>query len=58
LDAYEAKAKEAGDDVRTNATHPEQHFDMITPGKPNGEKVADWLAANLFSAKPVGPAAK
>jgi hypothetical protein len=25
---------------------------MITPGKPNGDKVADWLAANLFAAQP------
>lgn len=51
MDAYEAKAKASGDDVRTIATNPKDHFDVITPGLPNGEKVADWLAANLFPAK-------
>ncbi len=49
MQPYEAKAKAAGDDVRVIATDPGEHFDMITPGKPNGEKVADWLAANLFA---------
>ena len=41
MDAYEAKAKAAGDDVRIIATYEKEHFDMITPGEPNGEKVAD-----------------
>lgn len=50
MEAFETKAKAAGDDVRVILTDPEQHFDMITPGKANGEKVADWLAANLFAA--------
>lgn len=49
MDAYEGKAKTSGDDVRVIATDPKEHFDMITPGLPNGDKVADWLAANLFA---------
>lgn len=52
MEPFEAKAKAAGDVVRIIATNPEEHFDMITQGKPNGDKVADWLAANLFAARP------
>ncbi|WP_338504651.1 alpha/beta hydrolase [Sphingomonas kaistensis] len=53
MEAYEAKAKAAGDDVRVITTNPKDHFDMITPGLPNAEKTADWLAANLFAPKVV-----
>lgn len=51
MDGYEASAKAAGDTVVTLKTDPDNHFDMITPGQPNGEKTADWLAANLFPAQ-------
>jgi hypothetical protein len=52
MEPFEAKARQPATLCGIIATNPEEHFDMITQGKPNGDKVADWLAANLFAARP------
>jgi hypothetical protein len=52
IEPYEAAARARGDTVMVLETDRDNHFDMITPGKPNGEKVADWLAANLLAGSP------
>lgn len=48
---YIAAAKASGDPVETLAPDGANHFDIVTPGSPNGKAVADFIAARAF-AKP------
>jgi acetyl esterase/lipase len=48
---FEAAAKAKGDQVLSFTPAKAGHFNIITPGDPAGEAVADWLAANLFTPK-------
>lgn len=51
MDGYVAAAKAAGDEVLVLAPPKANHFDIVTAGQPNGEAVADWIAANAFRPK-------
>lgn len=46
---YVAAARQAGDPVEVLQAG-EQHFDMVTPGTPNGERVIDLIATRAFPA--------
>ena len=46
---YVAAARAKGDPVEELAPPDANHFDIITPGSPNGRAVADWIAANAFA---------
>lgn len=48
LQPYIGAAKAGGDPVETLAPAGANHFDIITPGTPNGEAVADFVAAKAF----------
>ncbi|WP_162242938.1 alpha/beta hydrolase [Sphingomonas sp. Leaf412] len=45
---YEAAARKAGDRIEVLEPAGANHFDIITPGSPNGRAVADWIAAKAF----------
>lgn len=45
---YVAMAKASGDEVVTLTPPRADHFDVTTPGMPNGELVADWIAHYAF----------
>lgn len=45
---YAQAARAKGDAVEELAPPNANHFDIITPGSPNGEAVADWIAATAF----------
>jgi acetyl esterase/lipase len=45
---YAEAARAAGDTVEELAPANANHFDIITPGSPNGKAVAGWIAANAF----------
>lgn len=45
---YAEAARVAGDDVRVLTPAGANHFDIITPGVPNGEAVADFIEAEAF----------
>lgn len=47
---YVQAARTGGDPVEILAPEGANHFDIITAGKPNGERVADWIAAKAFPA--------
>lgn len=46
---YAAAAKASGDTVEELVPPGANHFDIITPGSPNGKAVADWIAARAFA---------
>lgn len=48
---YAEGAKASGDKVEVLQTDPKDHFDMVTPGTPNGDKTIDFIATRAF-AKP------
>lgn len=48
MKGYVEQARAAGDTVRTLSPPGANHFDIVTPGTPNGEAVADWIKANAF----------
>ncbi|SOB80978.1 alpha/beta hydrolase fold [Sphingomonas guangdongensis] len=48
MQPYAARARAAGDPVLTLSPPNADHFDIVTRGTPNGEAVADWVAANAF----------
>lgn len=43
---YAEGVRAAGDPVQTLTPPGANHFDIITPGLPNGEAVADWIVAH------------
>lgn len=43
-----AQIRPAGDPVVTLAPTGANHFDIVTAGTANGEKVADWIKAEAF----------
>ncbi len=45
---YAAAAKSAGDNVDILQAS-DDHFDVVTPGTPNGDKVIDFIVARAFS---------
>jgi acetyl esterase/lipase len=45
---YAEAARARGDTVEELAPPGANHFDIITPGSPNGKAVADWIAAKAF----------
>ncbi|NJC34922.1 acetyl esterase/lipase [Sphingomonas jejuensis] len=51
MTGYVEAARAAGDPVRTLAPDNANHFDIVTPGMPNGERVADWIAAEAFRTR-------
>ena len=57
MQGYIEAAKAAGDPVEVFAPPAPNHFDIVTPGLPNGEAVADWIAAHAFGMRGA-PAAK
>lgn len=46
---YTVAAQAKGDPVEVLVPPNANHFDIITPGSPNGKAVADWIAANAFA---------
>lgn len=54
MQAYAGQARAVGDQVLTLTPPGADHFDIVTPGTPNGEAVADWIKANAFPAKAAG----
>lgn len=48
IEPYAEGAKAAGDEVVVMRPANATHFDIVTPGTPNGDAVADWIAANAF----------
>jgi len=60
MQGYIDMAKAAGDPVEVLAPPSPNHFDIVTPGLPNGEAMADWIAAHAFGSndaeKPIGTA--
>ncbi|WP_165961153.1 hypothetical protein [Qipengyuania sediminis] len=50
LAPYVEAARGAGDEVLVLAPEKANHFDIVTPGTPNGDAVADWIAANAFGS--------
>lgn len=48
MEDYVAQARASGDPVTTLRPAGANHFDIVTPGTPNGEAVADWIRANAF----------
>ncbi len=48
---YIAASKEAGDPVEVLVPAGADHFDIITPAKPNGVKVLDFITEKAFAAK-------
>lgn len=55
---YAQGAKAAGDEVLVLSPEKANHFDIVTPGTPNGDAVADWIAANAFDAPIARPASR
>ena len=50
IEPYAQGAKAAGDEVMVLKPANADHFDIVTPGTPNGDAVADWIAANAYGA--------
>lgn len=50
MQAYIADARAAGDRVEVLTPAGADHFDIIAPGKPNGAKVADFIATRALAA--------
>lgn len=50
LGPYVAGARAAGDRVETLSPPKANHFDIVTPGTPNGDLVADWIVYHAFGA--------
>ena len=50
IQPYAQGAVAAGDEVVVLSPDKADHFDIVTPGTPNGEAVSDWIAANAFGA--------
>ena len=46
---YVEAARGAGDDVVTLAPRNANHFDIVTPGTPNGAAVIDFIASKAFA---------
>lgn len=53
MNPYIAAVKASGDPVDTLAPEGANHFDIVTPGTPNGDAVADFVAQRVrrFSAR-------
>ena len=49
MQPYAAQAKAAGDPILTLTPPGANHFDIVTPGTPNGDAVVDWIAKNAFA---------
>ncbi|MCC2976739.1 alpha/beta fold hydrolase [Sphingomonas sp. PL-96] len=49
LRPYVAAARSSGDTVDVLAPPAANHFDIVTPGTPSGEAVADFIAANALT---------
>ena len=43
-------ARKAGDTVEVLSPPKANHFDIVTPGLPNGDATVDWIAANAFTS--------
>jgi len=56
MQGYIAMAKASGDPVEVFAPPSPNHFDVVTPGLPNGEAVADWIVAQAFDTGAPAPA--
>lgn len=54
MQPYAEQARASGDRVLTLTPSGANHFDIVTPGLPNGEAVADWIKANAFPARAAG----
>lgn len=48
---YADAARKAGDPVEVLTPIKANHFDIVTPGLPNGEATFDWVVANAFRPK-------
>lgn len=48
IEPYAQAARAAGDEVLVLSPEKADHFDIVTPGLPNGDAVGDWIAANAF----------
>lgn len=49
MQPYAEAARASGDAVEVLQTDPNDHFDMMTPGLPNGDKVIEFIAARAFA---------
>jgi len=52
MQGYMAASRTAGDPVEVLAPPGANHFDVITPSKPNGAKVLDFIVDRAFAARP------
>lgn len=51
MEPYAEAARASGDTVETLQTDTNDHFDMMTPGLPNGDKVIEFVATRGFAKK-------
>jgi acetyl esterase/lipase len=46
---YAEAARASGDTVEVLQTDPNDHFDMMTPGQPNGDRTIDFIVEKAFA---------